>query len=65
MVCRKCEHNFCWVCPVPYSSDVQHTNDCIHGHTNAADDPRNWIPDDVNINEVNQIIEQNMVRLDI
>ncbi|KAH9872687.1 hypothetical protein J1614_005081 [Plenodomus biglobosus] len=64
MFCRHCNHNFCWVCLVPYSADVQHAEYCQHGRIYAALDPRNWAHPDLNIEQVNQLIAQTMAHLE-
>ncbi|KAF2847227.1 hypothetical protein T440DRAFT_539750 [Plenodomus tracheiphilus IPT5] len=65
ITCQHCQHHFCWVCLVPYTGNVQHTEDCIHGRRiDAAADPRNWADADLNVEQINQLIARNMEQLD-
>lgn len=57
-----CRHNFCWVCLVPYASEVPHAEGFIHGRVNVAADPGNWAGDNLNINPINNLIRQARVR---
>ncbi|KAF1947055.1 hypothetical protein EJ02DRAFT_172583 [Clathrospora elynae] len=64
MTCQRCRHNFCWVCLVPYSNDVQHIDGCPHGRVHVAGEPGNWAPDNMNMAQINNLINQANRRLD-
>ncbi|KAF2438869.1 hypothetical protein P171DRAFT_436762 [Karstenula rhodostoma CBS 690.94] len=49
MKCRHCKHDFCFSCLVGFGPNMQHAEGCPERNQNILQDPRNWLPDDVNI----------------
>jgi hypothetical protein len=49
---------------VEYSSKVQHLGTCPHGRIHAAADPGNWIAENLNMAQINNLIRRATARLD-
>jgi hypothetical protein len=64
MTCHRCRHNFCWQCLVPFNATVAHLEGCPHSRRDVAVDPRNWVPENMTVEQVNQMIEQARQRMD-
>ncbi|KAK7182255.1 IBR domain-containing protein [Paraphaeosphaeria sporulosa] len=47
MKCRHCKHDFCFSCLVGFGPNMQHAEGCSERHPNIMQDPRNWLPDNV------------------
>ncbi|KAL5406318.1 hypothetical protein PMIN03_007883 [Paraphaeosphaeria minitans] len=48
MKCRHCKHDFCFSCRIGFGPMMQHAEACPERHPNILQDPRNWLPDNVN-----------------
>jgi hypothetical protein len=55
MTCHQCGHNFCWQCLVSYNGPVVHRQGCPHAVRDVAADQRNWVAEDMNMTQINNL----------
>ncbi|EFQ86055.1 hypothetical protein CFE70_001739 [Pyrenophora teres f. teres 0-1] len=58
MKCQHCRHNFCWVCLVGYKANMEHLLHCPYRERPIANDPGNWVPRNLNNNQIVALIAQ-------
>ncbi|OSS45230.1 hypothetical protein B5807_10214 [Epicoccum nigrum] len=59
MTCKTCRHNFCWECLGAFTGNANnHAETCSHRRPMIAQDVGNWVPDNLNEQQINGIIER-------
>jgi hypothetical protein len=64
MTCRKCHHNFCWQCLVPFTPNAQHLDTCPNRRPNVALNPGNWVPEHATVEQINRMFDQARRQMD-
>ncbi|KAA8625723.1 IBR domain containing protein [Pyrenophora tritici-repentis] len=56
--CQHCRYNFCWTCLVGYKANMEHLGNCPQRVRPIANDPGNWVPHNLDNNQIVALITQ-------